>query len=140
MANKKRYTTGSRSSSAQKPKQEARFLRLLLALTLVPLVIGGLLILGWALDILLWENATQVYVGILFILASFAASNGLQKHWYAASGWALLAISDMLLLAVVNIFSQIAAIVLGAMGLLLLSMEFYRRWRERSGDQHKPVK
>lgn len=133
MANKRRYATGSRSPLAQKPKEEIRSLRLLMALTLVPLVIGGLLILGWALDIFLWENAiTQIYVGILFILTSFALSNGLQKHWYAASGWALLAVSDVVLLVVINLFSQIAAFGLGAIGLLLLGMEFYRRWQKRS--------
>lgn len=137
MANKKRYATGSKSPSTQKPKENVRSLRLLLALTLVPLVIGGLLILGWALDIYLWDNAiTQIYVGILFILASFALSNGLQKNWFAASGWALLAVSDVLLLVVINLVSQIAAFVLGAVGLLLLGVEFYRRWQGRSGKQH----
>jgi hypothetical protein len=137
MANKKRYATGSRAASTQKSEQDVRSLRLLLALTLVPLVIGGLLILGWALDIYLWDNAiTQIYVGLLFILASFALSNGLQKYWYAAVGWVLLAISDLLLLVVVNLFSQLAAFVIGAAGLLMLGMEFYRRWHKQSAEQH----
>ncbi len=133
MANKKRYATGSRSPAVQKPDQEARWLGLLMALTLVPMVIGGLLILGWALDIYLWgDGSTQIYIGLLFILVSFAVSNGLQKKWYAAAGWTLLAISDLLLLIFINLPTQVIALSIGAAGLLLLGIEFYRRWRAQA--------
>lgn len=103
-----------------------------LALTLVPLVIGGLLIVAWGLDIYLWEPPeSQLSVGFLFILLSFAASNALQGLWYPAAGWALLGLSDLLILTWVSLPAQILAAVLALAGFGLIGVEFYRRWKER---------
>jgi len=60
----------------------------ILALTLVPLVIGIILIGAWVLDLELLDNPqSQVTVGIFFFLLAFAASNAIQKRWRLAAGW-----------------------------------------------------
>ncbi|HEY4759025.1 MAG TPA: hypothetical protein VIH42_00450, partial [Thermoguttaceae bacterium] len=47
-----------------------------LSLTLVPLVIGIILIGAWVLDLELLENSqSQITVGIFFFLLAFTASN-----------------------------------------------------------------
>lgn len=131
MAGKKRYATGSKTKVLRK-RPDSPGKRLLLALTLVPLVIGGLMILGWALDISLWEEPnTQIYIGVMFILGSFVVSNALQSYWYAAGGWALLLVADTLLLLYTNLALQVAAFILGGAGLVLLGLEFAQRWRSR---------
>lgn len=117
-----------------KPNKQNIFM----SLTLVPLVIGGLLILAWALDIFLWENPqSQIFVGILFILLSFAASNALQKNLYAAAGWALLAVADLMLLVWVNLQLQIFAFLIGGIGLVLLLYEFIQRWQRENKQTAK---
>ena len=122
--NQRTHPVGKKASSA------ASWSRLLLALTLVPLVIGGLLILAWALDMILWEPPdTQVWVGILFILLSFAASNTIQRKWYPALGWALLAIADFIVFRWINLSIQIVAGVLAVFGSGLILFEIYRTWR-----------
>lgn len=107
-----------------------------LTLTLVPLVIGGLLILAWALDLNLFDQPqTQIYVGVLLILAGFATSNALQKKWISAAGWLLLGVADFILLAWMNLYTQILGILIGAIGVILLAYEFYLRYQE----QHKKL-
>ena len=103
-----------------------------LALTLVPLVIGGLLILAWALDMNLFEQPeTQVYIGILFILIGFAASNAIQKNWNLLAAWLLMAAADLILLVWVNLYIQVLGFLLGGLGLTLLLYEFYKRYQEQ---------
>lgn len=102
-----------------------------MALTLVPLLVGGLLIVTWALDIFTWEDSqSQVFVGLFFALLSFVATNALQKHWYAAAGWALLAVSDLLLLIWIDLQIQIFAFLVGGLGIVLLLYEFIRRFQK----------
>ncbi len=109
----------------------ALWVSVLLTLTLVPMVIGILMIGAWALDILLWEDAqAQVIVGILFILVSFAASNALQKKWRLAAGWSLLALSDIIILIWLNVTVQIFALVIGAAGILIIIFEFISQWKK----------
>lgn len=111
---------------------------ILLALTLVPLVIGGLLILAWGLDIDIWDPAeVQVWIGILFILLSFAASNALQKKWYPAAGWLLLSVADFMLLRWIALWIQVIAFVMAAVGIGLVLFEFIRAWRANARDKHK---
>ena len=67
-----------------------------LSLTLVPLVIGIILIGAWALDIeLLGTPQSQITVGVFFFLLTFTASNAIQKRWKLATGWGLLAVADI---------------------------------------------
>jgi hypothetical protein len=86
---------------------------LILALTLVPLVAGIFLIAAWALD---WDITgsleNQIYVGILFLLTSFAVSNLVQKRWLLGAGWLLLMLADILFLFWVK-FPDRAAILQG---------------------------
>ena len=104
---------------------------ILLTLTLVPLVIGILMIGAWALDIELWEDAqAQVIIGLLFILISFAVSNALQKKWRLAAGWSVLAISDAILLLWLNVTVQIIALILAAVGLVIIISEFISQWKK----------
>ncbi len=107
-----------------------------LALTLVPLVIGGLLILAWALDLNLFElPQTQIYVGLLFILLGFGASNALQKNWNLMAAWLLLAGADFILLAWVSLYTQFLGFLVGGLGLILLLFEFYKRYRDQRQKQ-----
>ncbi len=104
---------------------------ILLTLTLVPMVIGILMIGAWALDIELWEDPqAQVIIGLLFILISFAVSNALQKKWRLAAGWSVLAISDVILLLWLNVTVQIIALVLAAVGVVILILEFISQWKK----------
>lgn len=112
--------------------------RFLLATSLVPLVIGGLLIVGWALDILFWEGQIQPIVGGLFILLSFAAANALQRNWNLAVGWLLLAIADVLVLSWLHIWVQIFSGILALIGISLLLWEFYQRYKTQK--KNPPVK
>lgn len=104
---------------------------LLLALTLVPLVIGALLIGAWVLDIEVFgDPQSQITVGILFILLGFAASNALQRRWRLAAGWGLLILADLVILAWLDVRAQIVAIGFGVVGLIFLAIEFYRQYQQ----------
>jgi hypothetical protein len=106
------------------------WVNILLTLTLVPMVVGILMIGAWALDILFWEDAqAQIVIGILFILVSFAVSNALQKRWRLAAGWSFLAISDLILLFWLDVTVQIIAIGIGSLGLLIIIVEFVSQWK-----------
>ena len=115
--------------------------RLFLALTLVPMVLGILLIGAWALDFEIFDDPqTQTLVGILFILFSFAASNALQKKRDLAIGWFLLTIADMVLLLWVNLWAQILAIISGVVGLGFLVFVFYKAWKEEQAKTKQKSK
>jgi hypothetical protein len=101
-----------------------------LSLTLVPLVIGIILIGAWVLDLELLENPqSQVTVGIFFFLFTFTTSNAIQKRWQLAAGWGLLAVADIVTLAWLNLAAQIIALSLGLIGIILLGIEFYKQYR-----------
>ena len=99
-----------------------------LALTLVPFVLGLILIGAWVLDIeILDDLQSQITVGVLFFLLSFAASNALQKRWRLAAGWGILVIADLIVLAWLDVRAQIVALSVGAVGTALLGYEFFRQ-------------
>jgi len=103
----------------------------LLALSLVPLVIGLILIGAWVLDLELLNNPqSQVTVGIFFFLLTFTASNAIQNRWRLAAGWGLLAVADLITLAWLNIAAQIGAIGAGLFGIVLLGIEFYQHYKQ----------
>ncbi|MEW6400555.1 MAG: hypothetical protein AB1649_02080 [Chloroflexota bacterium] len=125
----KKSTSKSRKSGGQEPSSPGK--NVLLTLTLVPLVVGVLFIGAWALDMsILDDPQSQVTIGILFFLLSFAASNALQKRWRLAAGWGLLMCADLVILAWLELWAQIAAIGLGLAGLIFLSAEFYNQYRQ----------
>jgi hypothetical protein len=98
----------NKNSSSKKESSPGR--NVFLSLTLVPLVIGIILIGAWVLDLELLENPqSQITVGIFFFLLTFTASNAIQKRWQLAAGWGLLALADIVTLAWLNLAAQIVA-------------------------------
>jgi len=119
-------------------KPQGSWTRLLLALTLVPLIIGFLLIGAWVLDLSIFDDPqSQPLVGTLFILFSFAASNALQKKTNLAIGWFLLTLADLTLLLWVELWAQILALIAGLAGISFLLAAFYRQWK---ADKEKSKK
>ncbi|GAB4504217.1 MAG: hypothetical protein Fur0043_12100 [Anaerolineales bacterium] len=110
-----------------------------LALTLVPLVIGIILVGAWVLDLeILDDSQSQVTVGIFFFLLAFTASNLVQKRWRLATGWGLLAVADLVTLAWLNLAAQITALLVGLAGIVLLGLEFYAQYqRQKAGEKKK---
>ena len=99
-----------------------------LALTLVPFVLGLILLGAWVLDIeVLDDLQSQITVGVLFFLLSFTVSNALQKRWMLAAGWGILAVADIIVLAWLDVRAQIVALGVGAVGTVLLGYEFFRQ-------------
>jgi hypothetical protein len=135
MAPKKRPT----QSKPDQARRAAAGKNRLLTLTLVPLIVGILLIGAWALDLtVLANNESQLLSGILFCLLSFALSNALQRRWWLAAGWGLLVLSDLILLISLALWAQVAAIVVGLLALAFLIVEFSRQYREnRAGKPGK---
>jgi hypothetical protein len=104
-----------------------------LTLTLVPLIVGVLLIGAWALDLrIISDPQAQVVVGVLFFLLSFAASNALMRRWRLAVGWGLLMVADLAVLGWLQLWAQIIAIVLALVGLGFLLVEFYKQYRQNN--------
>lgn len=120
----------------KKTKQKSG--NILLSLTLVPLVIGVLLIGAWAIDIYIFDAPeTQTLTGMLFILVSFALSNIIQKKNRLAIGWSFLTVADIVLLLWIELWAQIIAIIIGVMGAGILLYEFYHRWQEERSNIRK---
>lgn len=127
--NRKRTKRASKSKNSN---------NILLSLTLVPMVIGGLLIGAWAIDIYIFDAPeTQTLTGMLFILFSFAASNILQKKKNLAIGWSLLTVADVVLLLWVELWAQIVAIIAGVVGAGFILYVFYLRWQEERNKAKK---
>ena len=118
------------SKKKKKGKRSSLGKNLLLTLTLVPVVIGLLLILAWALDLEILENQSEIQVGIFFFLLGFALSNVLQKKYGLAAGWGALAIADLIILTWWNVWAQVIAAVAGLAGLVFLGIEFYKQYRQ----------
>jgi hypothetical protein len=129
MASKK---TSSKPGPKSKTVQPL-WIRVLLALTLAPLIVGVALIGAWSLDItLIGDLESQIFIGLFLILFSFTLSNLLQKKWGLFAGWGLLTIADLLLLRLVDLHAQIVALALAAIGMGFLIMEFYRQLSKQS--------
>lgn len=136
------YTNGMPGKSQKRPsnlstgnkisKNTPAWRQILLALTLVPLVAGGVLILLWAFDVFLWQPPdNQLTVAVLFVFFSFSASNFLQGKWLVGLGWFLLMIADGILLSQVRGTVQIAAIVVGIIALIIFAVEIILRLRSQ---------
>lgn len=132
---KKAQKNNKKSSSKQRSSPGKN---VFLALTLVPFIIGVILIGAWVLDLELLDNPqSQVTVGIFFFLLAFTASNAVQKRWPLAAGWGLLATADLVTLAWLNLAAQIIAIGAGLIGLLLLGIEFYKQYQQGKKQKNK---
>jgi hypothetical protein len=131
--------SSSRNKKTDLQKRASPGRNVFLMLTLVPLIVGVLLISAWVLDILILEDAqSQVTIGILFFLLSFAASNALQKRWRLASGWGLLMCADLVILAWLDVRAQTVAMGIGLIGVIFLGIEFYKQYRQGKTEKaHK---
>ncbi len=108
-----------------------------MTLTLVPIIIGVILIGAWALEIEVLKNQSEVTVGVLFFLIGFTASNALQKRYKLAAGWGALAVADLILLTWLSVWAQGVALVVGLIGAVYLGIEFYKQYRQ---DKEKEAK
>jgi hypothetical protein len=130
--------TNSRNMKTAQPASSPAGCNLLLALTLVPVIIGVLLIGAWGLDITIFDEAqAQITVGILFILLGFTASNALQRRRGLAAGWGLLAVADVVMLAWLDVRAQLVAAGFGLVGLVFLAVEFFRQYRRGRAEKAK---
>ncbi|MEW5871519.1 MAG: hypothetical protein AB1894_19755 [Chloroflexota bacterium] len=119
------------------PNEAPTWVRLLLSLTLVPLVAGVLLIIAWMLDLEIMGDPQRLLpVGTFFVVFSFAASNLLQKNWLVGAGWSLVSIAMLLLWISTASPVLVAAFVLGILGIMMLGFEYFRRIAE-SGKSKK---
>jgi len=125
---KKKQTSKKRSSPGK---------NILMTLTLVPIIIGVILIGAWALEIEVLKNQSEVTVGVLFFLIGFTASNALQKRYKLAAGWGALAVADLILLTWLSVWAQGVALVVGLIGAVYLGIEFYKQYRQ---DKEKEAK
>ena len=123
------------SKKKKKGKRSSLGKNLLLTLTLVPVVIGLLLILAWALDLEILENQSEIQVGIFFFLLGFALSNVLQKKYGLAAGWGALAIADLIILTWWNVWAQVIAGAAGLAGLIFLGIEFYKQYKKDKAEE-----
>jgi len=128
----------SKNKKAPPTKKSSPGRNVFLALTLVPLVIGLILVGAWVLDLEILDTPqSQVTVGIFFFLLSFAASNAFQKRWRLAAGWGALAVADLVTLAWLNLAAQIVALGVGLIGAILLGIEFYNQYQQNKVDNAK---
>ena len=127
----------NRNKYAVQQKRKGSWTRLFLALSLVPMIIGVLLIGAWALDLNIFPDPqSQTLVGLLFIMFGFAVSNALQKKRDNAIGWSLLTLADLVLLLWVDLWAQVIAIVVGLVGLGFVIKTFYIQWRENKKQRN----
>jgi len=127
----------AKKASKKKKKKERSSLgkNILLTLTLVPVVLGLLLILAWALDFEILENQSEIQVGVFFLLFGFALSNVLQKKYGLAAGWGSLAVADLIILTWWNIWAQAMAAIAGLAGLIFLGIEFYKQYKQDKAEE-----
>jgi hypothetical protein len=121
------------SKKIKKRKRSSLGKNILMTLTLVPVVLGLLLILAWALDFEILENQSEIQVGILFLLLGFALSNTLQKKYGLAAGWGSLAVANLIILTWWNLWAQIITGIAGLAGLIFLGIEFYKQYKKDKG-------
>jgi len=113
-----------------KKKRTSPGKNILMMLTLVPIVIGLLLILAWALDLEILANQSEIQVGLFFLLLGFALSNVLQKRLGLAAGWGALAVADLIVLTWLNVWAQTIASIAGLIGIIFLGVEFYKQYQQ----------
>ena len=127
-----------KSTPKSAPAIQPNWVKLGLALTLVPLIAGALFILLWAFDMILWEDSlAQALIGVLFILFSFAANNAFQRKWILAAGWGLLGVADLLLLTSMDLRWQIPALMAGFIGAGLILYGIVQTMAKMAKDQKK---
>jgi hypothetical protein len=118
------------NSSSQGGGSKPSWQKWLLLLTMVPLGVGILLIISAFTDAVVWDTPRQqVVMGSLYILASFVASNAIQKQWVLAASWTLLGLSTWVGLSQKETAFKILAAAFLGISVALLMREFLRRRR-----------
>jgi hypothetical protein len=118
------------NSSSQRGSSKPSWQKWLLLLAMVPLGVGILLIISAFTDAVVWETPRkQVMMGALYILASFVASNALQKQWMLTASWTLLGVAAWLGLSQQDTAFKILAAAFLGISVALLMREFLRRRR-----------
>ena len=126
--------TNKRTKNSTEPAKGLR--GILLALTLVPLIIGVVLIIFWALDLETFGDPERLPpVALFFILVSFTVSNALQKRWNLTAGWAFLSGASLLLWISTQPTMLIFSLLLGLVGIGFIGFEFARRMRQNNPDR-----
>ena len=124
-----------RSTASHTSHKQTRH-EILQILAIVPLVVGGLLLLTAFTGLIVWDTAeSQVVMGCLYILISFGASNAIQKKWLLTSGWLLLGIALWLFESGPDIVIRILAGAIVSVSIALLAREFLRRRRQYLDSQ-----
>jgi hypothetical protein len=119
-----------RSLSSRRRTEKLSWRQRFLLLSMVPLAVGVLLIIGALTGAVFWGTAREQFVmGGFYALFSFVASNLIQKHWVLAGCWTLLGLAAGLVLYQQQTEAKIMAAALLAIGVALLSREFLRRRR-----------
>ncbi len=109
---------------------------ILQVLALVPLLIGGLLLLTAFTGAIVWGTTEQqVAMGVFYILFSFAASNAIQREWRLMLGWLLLGAAIWLFISISDSVVRVGAAVLIATSTGIVAREFLRRRRQYLDSQ-----
>lgn len=110
----------------------------LVLLSMVPLAVGLLLIIGALTGAVVWGTAREQFVmGASYGLFSFVASNLLQKQWVLAGCWTLMGFAVWLILDQEQAAAKIIAAALLAFAVALLSRELLRRRRQYLDTQDR---
>ena len=120
-----RRLTPGRSSKKQTRRE------ILQVVALIPLVLGGLLILTDLTGAVVWGSAgQQLAMGSFYVLFSFALSNAFQKQWQLTLGWLVLGAALWLAISGSDHGVRIVAAALIALSIGVLAREFLRRRRQ----------
>lgn len=120
-----RRLTPGRSSKKQTRRE------ILQVVALIPLVLGGLLILTDLTGAVVWGSAgQQLAMGSFYVLFSFALSNAFQKQWQLTLGWLVLGAALWLAISGSDHGVRIVAAALTALSIGVLAREFLRRRRQ----------
>jgi membrane associated rhomboid family serine protease len=120
-----RRSTPNRSSTKQTWRE------ILQVLALIPLVLGGLLILTGLTGAVVWGSVGEQFaMGSFYVLFSFALSNALQKQWSLVLSWLFLGAGIGLAIGGSDTGARIAAAAAIAASIAVLAREFLRRRRQ----------
>lgn len=127
-----------RPASSRKRAQNLLGKQWLVLLSMVPLAVGLLLIIGALTGAVVWGTAGEQFaMGGFYALFSFVASNLLQKQWVLAGYWTLLGFAVWLILNQEQAEAKIIAAALLAIAVALLSRQLLRRRRQYLDTQER---
>lgn len=133
----RRKPAGRPTTTPSAPVTTGRWRQIGLLLTIIPMLAGIILfVAAWADWILIGTQTGQTVAGALLALLGFASANALQNKWLLAGGWAGLGFAVALLVGILEPWAQMLGGLLGGVGVMLLAVEFVRRFRQQS-ERHR---